>query len=68
MSVEETTATTAVTNLPIDMAGLHSGAPKRLVFNGNKADFWKLFLNDNPITHYWPDWTVNVEKYKLACL
>ena len=26
------------------MVGLHFGAPERLVFNGNKADFWNLFF------------------------
>ena len=42
MSCEEATATT--TTLSTDMAGLHFGAPERLVFSGNKADSRNLFF------------------------
>ena len=42
MSSEEVTATT--TTLLTDIAGLHFGAPERMVFSGNRADFWNLFF------------------------
>ena len=42
ISSEEATATT--TTLSTVMAGLHFGAPERLVFSGNKADSWNLFF------------------------